>query len=109
MRQPSAYVRSAMAEDEASFGWTFRIHFLCLPIHLVLRNRFFSVIAQVFQTKMIISGYGTHFWNVEIKSFIHHPDILFSIVPCLYALLIQPIHMAPTNAVLFRTNQEVDR
>ena len=81
----------------------------CLPIHRVLQNRFFSVIVQVLQTKMIISGYGTHFWNEEIKAFSHHPDILFGIVPCLYALLIRPVHMAPTNAVLFRTNQEEDR
>ena len=61
----------------------------------------FSVIVQVLQTKTIISGYGTHFWNKEIEAFSHHPDILFGIVPCLYALLIRPVHMAPTNAILF--------
>ena len=48
----------------------------------------FSVILQVLQTKTIISRYGTHFWNEGIEAFSHHPDILFSIVPCLYALLI---------------------
>ena len=74
-----------------------------------LRNRFFSVIVQVLQTKTIISGYGTHFWNEEIEAFSHHPDVLFGVVPCLYALLIRPVHMTPMNAILFQTNQEEDR
>ena len=98
-----------MAEDEASFGRTFRIHLLCVPIHRELRDWFLSVAVQVFQTKTIISGYETHFWNEEIEAFSHHQDILFGIVPCVYALLIRSIHMAPMNAILFPTDQEEDR
>ena len=98
-----------MAKDEAIFGRSFRIHSLHLQIHCVLRDWFLSVIVQVFQTKTIISGYGTHFWNEEIKAFSHHPDILCGIVLRVYALLIRSVNMAPTNAILFQTDQEEDR
>ena len=98
-----------MAEDEASFGKSFRIHSLCLQIHRVLRDQFLSATVQVFQTKTIISRYGTHLRNEEVEAFSHHPDILFGVVTCVYALFIQSIHMAPTNAILFPTDQEEDR
>ena len=59
---------------------------------------------------MIISRYGAHFWNEEIgahfwnekiEAFSHHPDLLFGIVPCVYAILIVSVHLAPMNAILF--------
>ena len=98
-----------MAEDEASFGRSFRIHLLRLQIHGVLRDWFLSATLQIFQTKMIISGYGAHLRNEEVEAFGHHQDIHFGVVPCVYALLIQSVHMAPTNAILFPTDQEQDR
>ena len=58
---------------------------------------------------MIISRYGAHFWNEEIEAFSHHPDLLFGVVPCVYAILIRSVHLAPTNAILFSTDQEEDR
>ena len=58
---------------------------------------------------MIISRYGEDLRNEEVQGFGHHPDILFGTVPCVYALLIQSVRMAPANAILFPTDQEEDR
>ena len=99
----------AALEDEASFGRSFQIHLLRLPIHSVLQDWFLSATLQIFQTKTIISRYGAHLRNEEVQAFSHHPDILFGIIPCVYALLIRSVHMAPTNAILFPTDQEQDR